>query len=40
MIDAGDSGEEVGEQTANVHYRVEGIKPISLIILVMSHYGV
>lgn len=40
MIDAGDSGEKVGEKTAHVHYRVEGTKPISLIILIMSHYGV
>ena len=40
MIDVGGSGEEVGEQIANAHYKVEVIKLISLLILMASHYGV
>lgn len=40
MIDVGGGEEEVGEQTANAHYKVEVIKLISLLILMMSHYGV
>ena len=40
MIDVGGGEEEVGEQTANAHYKVEVIKLISLLTLMMSHYGV
>ena len=40
MIDVGGSGEEVGEQIENAHYKVEVIKLISLLILMVSHYGV
>lgn len=40
MIGVGGSGEEVGEHTANVHYKVEVVKLMSLLILMMTPYGV